>query len=275
MRKKRKILATLLTFAMLFGTTLSVRAEGATYTISYEDNDITGITIGQELTGGSTITVKDDVSNNDYYMNIYDSTTYRALFRDQKSCTLPTENNYKVFMVGHSESLKRYTIYLEIITPDPSDNPSPSEPSSPSTEPAVPKSKPHEHSYSWVTVQEATTGQDGIEEYRCSCGAVAERSVIPASQALVNGLFDALKNAPQNGPVKFDTGRLYTLSDYLIKKLAERNDATIEITFEYEKKPYKMVIPAGVDYAALLDDEENFYGYFYFAKVTGARIEER
>lgn len=65
------------------------------------------------------------------------------------------------------------------------------------------------------------------------------------------------------------------MSDYLIEKLAERSDVTVEITFEYEKKPYKMIIPAGVDYAALLEDDENFYGYFYFAKVTGATIEER
>lgn len=133
----------------------------------------------------------------------------------------------------------------------------------------------HEHSYSWVTVQEAGAGQDGIEEYRCSCGAVAERSIIPASQVFVKGLYGEVKNAPLNGTVTYDTGRLYTMSDYLIKKLAERSDVTVEITFEYEKKPYMMIIPAGVDYAALLDDEENFYGYFYFAKVTGATIEER
>lgn len=133
----------------------------------------------------------------------------------------------------------------------------------------------HAHSYSWVTVQEAGAGQDGMEEYRCSCGDVKERSVIPASQVFVKGLYGELKNASLNGTVTFDTGRLYTLSDYLVKKLAERSDVTVEITFEYEKKPYKMIIPAGVDYAALLDDEENFYGYFYFAKVTGATIEER
>ena len=50
----------------------------------------------------------------------------------------------------------------------------------PSSKPVKVEEPVHEHSYSWVTVQEATTEQDGIEEYRCSCGAVAERSVIPA-----------------------------------------------------------------------------------------------
>lgn len=132
----------------------------------------------------------------------------------------------------------------------------------------------HEHSYSWVTVQEAGIGQDGVEELKCSCGDVKERSVIPATQAYVNELMDSIDHAPANGKNVLDTGRFYTMSDTIVKKLAERSDVTVEITFEYDRKHYKMIIPAGADYSALLDDEENFYGYFYFAKVVGARIEE-
>lgn len=132
----------------------------------------------------------------------------------------------------------------------------------------------HEHSYSWVTVQEASTEQDGVEEYRCGCGAVAGRSVIPASSVVVNGLSDVIKNAPQNGVLQFDSGRMYTLSDYMIKKLSERSDVTTIITFKYEGKDYKMTIPAGVDYSALFADEAYFYGYFYFAEAVGAVIEE-
>lgn len=132
----------------------------------------------------------------------------------------------------------------------------------------------HEHSYSWVTVQEASTEQDGVEEYRCGCGAVAGRNVIPASSVVVNGLSDVIKNAPQNGVLQFDSGRMYTLSDYMIKKLSERSDVTTIITFKYEGKDYKMTIPAGVDYSALFADEAYFYGYFYFAEAVGAVIEE-
>ena len=132
----------------------------------------------------------------------------------------------------------------------------------------------HKHSYSWVTVQEAGTGQDGIEEYRCSCGDVAERSVIPASQVFVKGLYGEIKNAPLNGTVTFDSGRLYTMSDYIIKKLAERSDVTTVVTFEYNKTAYRLTIPAGADYSALLADEDYFCGYFYFAKLVGATIEE-
>ena len=133
----------------------------------------------------------------------------------------------------------------------------------------------HEHSYSWVTVQEAGVGQDGIEEYRCSCGAVADRSVIPATQAAVSGMMDAIQNAPAGGNISFDSGRFYTMSDKIIQKLAERNDVVTEITFEYQGTAYKMTVPAGIDYTAILADEESFYGYFYFAQLIGATIETR
>lgn len=131
----------------------------------------------------------------------------------------------------------------------------------------------HSHSYSWVTVQEATVGQDGMEEYRCSCGDVQGRNVIPASEAAVKGLYGEIKNTPQGGTASFDSGRLYTFSDYIIKKLAERSDVTMVITFEYQNRTYKMTIPAGADYTSLLADHDYFYGYFYFANAVGATIE--
>ena len=175
-----------------------------------------------------------------------------------------------------------YVYYYLVINEDTSQTPTPNPgsgtggntPQTPSSNPVKSEEPVHEHSYSWVTVQEATTGQDGIEEYRCSCGAVAERSVIPASQVFVKGLYGEIKNAPLNGTVTFDSGRLYTMSDYLIKKLAERSDVTTVVTFEYNKTAYRMTIPAGADYSALLADEDYFYGYFYFAQLVGAMIEE-
>ena len=165
-----------------------------------------------------------------------------------------------------------YAYYYLVINEDTSQTPTPNPVKS--EEPTKTDEPVHEHSYSWVTVQEATTEQDGIEEYRCSCGAVAERSVIPASQVFVKGLYGEIKNAPLNGTVTFDSGRLYTMSDYIVKKLAERSDVTTVVTFEYNKTAYRMTIPAGADYSALLADEDYFYGYFYFAQLVGATIEE-
>ena len=63
---------------------------------------------------------------------------------------------------------------------------------------------------------------------------------------------DAIQNAPASGNISFDSGCFYTMSDKIIKKLAERSDVVTEITFEYQNVPYKMTIPAGVDYTAIL-----------------------
>ena len=123
-------------------------------------------------------------------------------------------------------------------------------------------------------MQTASKTQDGLEELKCDCGMVKESSVIPASQVYVNELYQNLGKAPKDGEVSFDSGRIYTISDYLIKKLQERADVTTTITFEYQYKKYRMIIPAGVDYTEFLEDDVYFYGYFYFAKEVGAKIEE-
>lgn len=277
MKKTReKFLAVLLTFAMLFGSSLTVIAE---------EIECKDLNVNDVLTEGDSIILSQEV-NNDWHAGTDSSSHYIKIIRASsgeifekrgaghsdfklevpvpagKQWTI-TEKSFVGATPENTHHDYRYVITVHETDAVPSSNPTKIE------EPA------HEHSYSWVTVQDATAEQDGIEEYRCSCGAVAERSIIPASQVFVKGLYGEIKNAPLNGTVTFDTGRLYTMSDYLIEKLAERSDVTVEITFEYEKKPYKMIIPAGVDYAALLEDDENFYGYFYFAKVTGATIEER
>ena len=163
--------------------------------------------------------------------------------------------------------------------PDPGkpEDPNPAEKPKPEVKkdetPASSQAPLHEHSFNWVTVQTASAMQDGLEELRCSCGIVKERSVVPASQAYVNELYQNLSQALAEGEVSFDSGRIYTISDYLIRKLQERADVTTTITFEYNQDKYRMMIPAGVDYSELMEDEDYFYGYFYFAKKVGARVE--
>ena len=124
-----------------------------------------------------------------------------------------------------------------------------------------------------MTVQTASAAQDGLEELRCDCGMVKESNVIPASQVYVNELCQMLAAAMENGSVTFDSGRIYTISDYIIRRLQDRADVTTTITFEYDHSQYRMIIPAGVDYTELLEDDECFYGYFYFAKEVGAKVE--
>ena len=45
------------------------------------------------------------------------------------------------------------------------------------------------------------------------------------------------------------------------------------IIFEYNRTKYRMIIPAGADYTEMLEDEDYFYGYFYFAQKVGAKVE--
>ena len=130
----------------------------------------------------------------------------------------------------------------------------------------------HTHSYSWNVVTEATESGDGLELYQCSCGDVQAKSVIPASQAYVSKFRDLVKNAPANGTVTYDSKMNHTFSDYIIKRLAERNDVTTEIDFKWQNKDYTLTIPAGIDYTAILADDIEFYGYLYFAQLTGATV---
>ena len=284
----RKLLATLLTFAMLFGSSLTVIAD---------EIECSALNTGDVLTEGDSIILSQEVKDDRSAYNqsawhrikiigassgdIVEGGPYCGDLLDTFKLEVPvpagkqwTITNKKLSpLAENTHHDYRYEITVHETAAVPSSNPTtPS--SNPVEEPTKIEEPAHEHSYSWETVQEATTEQDGIEEYRCSCGDVAERNVIPASQSLVSGLFDIVKNAPLNGVVQYDSGRLYTMSDYIIKKLAERSDVTTVITFEYNKTAYKMTIPAGVDYSAILADDDYFYGYFYFAKITGSTIEE-
>ncbi len=51
----------------------------------------------------------------------------------------------------------------------------------------------HTHSYEWIIITEAGIGQDGAEQYVCSCGDIKMTQTIPAASAYVNGLYGAIK----------------------------------------------------------------------------------
>ncbi len=131
----------------------------------------------------------------------------------------------------------------------------------------------HTHNFKWVVIQNVSKTQDGIEELKCSCGSVSERSIVPSSQVYINELYQIIDTALANEHILFASDKIYTISDYLIKKLQERADVTIAIIFEYDRKKYQIIIPANIDYTELLEDEDYFYGYFYFANKIGAKIE--
>lgn len=181
------------------------------------------------------------------------------------------------------------TIYFTFVfknsSSDPSDTPSsetgsesasstPSDTSSSQTgSEAVPS---HQCNFQWVTTVEPQPNADGLEEYMCTgCGAVQEQRSIPASMASVKNLFGFVNNVPENGTVTTDFGRLHTISDYLLKKMAERSDAAVTIQFEYKNQKLQITFPAGTDYTPVLDDTDTMYGFYGVAAKLGLTVTEQ
>lgn len=165
----------------------------------------------------------------------------------------------------------------------PSSNPSSEDPN-PSQEGSVSESgsdtgastPSHECNFQWVTTVEPQPGVDGLEEYKCvTCGAVKESRSIPANMATVKNLYGFIKDAPENGTVTTDFGTLHTISDYLLKKMAERSDATVTIQFEYKNQKLQITFPAGTDYTPVLNDTDTMYGFYGVAAKLGLTVTER
>ena len=107
------------------------------------------------------------------------------------------------------------------------------------------------------------------------CGMVKESQPIPASMAAVKNLYGFIKDAPENGNVTIDFGKLHTISDYLLNKMSERSDVTVTISFEYQSAQYEITFPSGTDYSAVLEDEDTMYGYFGVAARLGLTVEAK
>lgn len=176
-------------------------------------------------------------------------------------------NNERAYTVTQrSKNGNTWTIYLETYSPAASTQ-------TQEKEKEERKEDVHQHSYQWMTVTEPAMDTDGVEEYRCSCGEVESRQVIPATETYVKTLYGEIREAPENGSIGYDAGRNHCLSDYVLKKLLERQDVTVTITFLYEEASYQFTIPAGTDLTALLEDEEYFYGYFTLCEKLGITVE--
>ena len=226
----RKLLAVLLAFTMLFGSSMTVFADDVFQGPSTGSGDITIVTPNPQTptpnpgsgTGGNT---------------------------PQTPITIVTPNP-------------------QTPTPNPGSDTGENTPQTPSTKPVKAEQPAHEHSYSWVTVQEATTGQDGIEEYRCSCGAVAERNVIPAGMAMVKDLVRQIETAPENSTVEIKTEYFTCYTAYIMNALKKRPDVSLKTTFkDYDKDGSikTFTIPAG----KVPDDNELFYGFTYLGNLYG------
>ena len=84
--------------------------------------------------------------------------------------------------------------------------------------------------------------------------------------------YGKIKEAPANGTVTYDFGKLATISDYLLAKMAERNDIAVTIVFEYKGTRHQLTFPAGTDYTSVLTDTDNMYGFYGIAARLGLTV---
>ena len=127
----------------------------------------------------------------------------------------------------------------------------------------------------WVTTKEPSVGEDGEECYRCSsCGRTEQKMPIPGAVAYVKDLYGFIKDAAENGLVTYDAKTNTAISDYILQKMAERRDVTTVISFEYKGEKYRITFSPEADYDALLNDEEQFYGYLGLSGHEGITVEK-
>ena len=127
----------------------------------------------------------------------------------------------------------------------------------------------------WVTTKEPSVGEDGEECYRCSfCGRTEQKMPIPGAVAYVKDLYGYIKDAAKDGLVTYDAKTNTAISDYILQKMAERRDVTTVISFEYKGEKYRITFSPEADYDALLNDEEQFYGYLGLSGYKGIMVEK-
>ena len=127
----------------------------------------------------------------------------------------------------------------------------------------------------WVTTKEPSVGEDGEECYRCSfCGRTEQKMPIPGAVAYVKDLYGFIKDAAENGLVTYDAKTNTAIYDYILQKMAERRDVTTVISFEYKGEKYRITFSPEADYDALLNDEEQFYGYLGLSGYKGITVEK-
>ena len=280
----KRIMTVMLSLAMVAGVwggmKLDVRAEGTTWNV--ED-----LKIGDRIYAGDKIHIPDDVSFLDhiYYYTLQGD----HVFTTNSGMHVLGENDYLIYKVEPANKIvydtyevklsqKRlsYSSYvwdLEVyLIPKevPAEGTSTDRIQSDVRSVEAPN---HVCNFEWVTTIDPTTGADGLEEYKCAgCGLVKESHSIPASVAAVKDFYGNIKEAPENGSITYDSGKLYTISDYLLKKMSERSDVAVTVNFEYQNAKYELTFPAGTDFTPVLTDEETMYGYFGVAAKLGLTV---
>lgn len=128
----------------------------------------------------------------------------------------------------------------------------------------------HIHSYEWQTIQNATAEQDGLEAYACTiCGSYQESVPVSAYSYACTEAAKKLVTAKQGQTITLDMGRWCSYPRWFMEKIAERNDLTVKLQFEYLHKQYEVTIPAG----KAVDTACDWYGPLKLCELYGYTVQ--
>lgn len=270
MKKRAKgLLALLLAFIMMFGTSLTVFAAGTTYELDCDNGtapQLRGATVNAgdriELTGSGFLKV---VINGN---TEFDKSPATVGLPNAGSFWYKLESGpYKasVKIVKDTNTNNFYFFTVTLTTPG----------SGSATNNTGSKSKKkdstgtgysHEHYFQWVESIEPTEEHDGLMEFKCACGAVDDSYVMSGSMAFVKKVVKLIQTAPQNGTVDITTKNYSCYTAWIIEELAKRPDVSLKTTYtDAEGNVKTFTIPAG---QAPTDGAE-FYGFTYLGNKYG------
>ena len=283
----KRTITILLTLVMIITALLGNGIEARAAEYSLKDKNV----MGYEFESGDVIIPYDAFSwfNFTFYDGNDSSISVTIKMRCTERHTIQTSyKNEKSEIVGTGAKWKctnRGSTHLDLI----------GEPYIPQTEETKPESRPpkevevqpivadqpeiaeevHLCNMEWVTTKEPSVGEDGEECYRCSsCGRTEQKMPIPGAVAYVKDLYGFIKDAAKDGLVTYDAKTNTAISDYILQKMAERRDVTTVISFEYKGEKYRITFSPEADYDALLNDEEQFYGYLGLSGYKGITVEK-
>ena len=267
----KNIVTFVISFAMVIGIFSSMQMEAKAanrYSVNVTDQAIIEEAEARIYYPGDTLTFTDIPTSYNimFTFHYHENSKYTgSIVKSGDTISFPCDIEYGTLVaVVLSTRFDFYNVYVNFYY-----SASPSELESTTT-------LSHECNFQWVTTIEPQPGVDGLEEYKCiTCGVVKESQPIPAGMATVKNLYGFIKDAPENGTVTTDFGTLHTISDYLLKKMAERSDATVTIQFEYKNQKLQITFPAGTDYTPVLNDTDTMYGFYGVAAKLGLTVTER
>ena len=280
---EKRIMAVMLSLMMIVGVFAGVKLD-----VKAADTHIAGKTLhaGDFVKAGDTVIIPAPSGYNDHHLIVcYYEPGYKSphhadvsqhYYNKEVNTIVPTStyNNkeytyYKVVECGLKQDKNHNWTWKILFLPVDEEEVI----SATSTDQINLETQGHTCNFQWTTTIDPSVGADGLEEYKCVyCGAVQESHPIPAGVAAVKDFYGKVKDAPEKGTVTYESGKLYTISDYLLKKMSERSDVAVTVNFEYQNAKYELTFPAGTDFTPALTDEETMYGYFGVAAKLGLTV---